>query len=469
MTVRTKDALKALLTAGQPLPAAVLHDLIDSLPVVVDARAYATLQDALDAVPAGGAIVRLDLDTYTISDTLAVKNNTEIAGVGPGSIITCINDFGDKPLFRNANALTIADPADRDHDIYIHDLAIDGNKANNSTATEISHGIEFRAVYSCRVERCYIHDCKGDGVSVTAYPGGLGAGEYADRTPDDIWVMNNKIKDVARTGIALIEGRGLHATGNRISGAAAGLVAEDDNANSILQEVVVSGNHISDTTTVGITVSSGAGIGVIKNVVVEGNIITGAWAGRGIGYRGCQNVIIADNTIYGTDATAGAEGIGKEDAGADPINVLIDGNVIYDVPSYGIRTVGTVSIEKNKIYNPGNAGLFVTGNDDGIIALNRVEGAGALAGMYMVTTDYASINGNVFVDNVGDGIRMEPATEGCTRCTFVGNVCTGNSDYGIDEGASAGCDYNVYTGNILAGNTTGTIRTQGANDIIGAQ
>lgn len=127
--------------------------------LVVDAAGlgdYTDLPTALAAVPAGGATVLLKRGTYVLTATLTVPAKTILRG--EGMLATIIQ----APL-TNANALTV-----NGSDVTIEDVQIDGRYASqtNNGAQDVQCGVFLASgAHRCRVQRCWVRDTCGMGVS----------------------------------------------------------------------------------------------------------------------------------------------------------------------------------------------------------------------------------------------------------------------------------------------------------------
>ncbi|NTU46185.1 hypothetical protein HGA88_01015 [Candidatus Roizmanbacteria bacterium] len=85
------------------------------------------IQSAIDSLPAGGRIVLL-AGTYHLSQPIILKDNITLEGEGWNSTSIRINDATDMNAIETNGSIT--------YNGYIHDLQIDGNKQNNSSATK---------------------------------------------------------------------------------------------------------------------------------------------------------------------------------------------------------------------------------------------------------------------------------------------------------------------------------------------
>ncbi len=133
--------------------------------VIVVGNADDEIQTAIDATSAaGGGTVQLSEGTFVISSSIIPKQYVHLQGQGAGF-----------PETRTGTWLKLADGANTDVIQYLHpgggatyydfygiisDLAIDGNKANNTSGS----GINFDQCRRMRIENVFIGWCAGDGL-----------------------------------------------------------------------------------------------------------------------------------------------------------------------------------------------------------------------------------------------------------------------------------------------------------------
>lgn len=143
--------------------------------------------------------------------------------------------------------------------VYIHDLEIDGNSANNSGTMCQGIGISNGAL-NTKVENCYIHDCRTNGISDT----GAGGSQF----------LNNSIARCGANGITMGAPNGT-ASGNTVDGASdVGItIWQTDNCtiqNNVVKNINLSVSPFGENTHVGIMLENTGGGHTVKNNAVSG-------------------------------------------------------------------------------------------------------------------------------------------------------------------------------------------------------
>ena len=106
------------------------------------------------------------------------------------------------------------------------------------------------------------------------------------------------------------------------------------------------------------------------------------------------------------------------------------------------------------IYCHGGAGVSVN-----VRISNNYCADNGTAGILAYGLSRSSILGNNCYSNDAEGIKISNDVD---DCVITGNVCNGNSTYGIWL-SSATADNNVVTGNRATGNTTSNFTDAGTN------
>lgn len=241
---------------------------------------------------------------YIVDNEVYVPSDTEFFGDMYNSIIKVKADFGNTRIINNKTT-TPANQAARDTNIHIHDLTIDGNKANNSTGTEWAHCIHLWAVDGATIENINCLPTKGDGLDISYYSGGT------DTWSEDVTVRNLKAYNVSRNGISVTGAVRVAISDCIIEDTGMGGidVEPDNDASSKCQDITIKGCVIKD---IGLTAQeltewclgiqvagSGTTHPIINNVAVTGNVINNVDGdyGAGINYRYVQNLTVTGNTI----------------------------------------------------------------------------------------------------------------------------------------------------------------------------
>lgn len=233
--------------------------------------------------------------------------------------------------------------------------------------------------------------------------------------------------------------------------------------NSLSSNIEIVDSIVSHNRSVGIDVSSTAGIVLVDTCTVENN------TSFGIDFDGLDNTVtnsnIRDNT--GSGVTAGDNGV-------------ITGNLISGNGSNGISLNGDTScaVTGNRIVNNTTDGIQSAGtNNNNTISGNYIEGNTIGISIAGTATNY-SITGNVINTPTGDGINLSGTslstisgnvvTAGVkgidlgstsTDCIVSNNKVSGTSDNGIDISSSS--DRAVISGNLVTGAGAIGIETDG--------
>src|SRR5215217_17360 len=128
------------------------------------------IQNAIDSVPTGGAIVYFPRGDYAIGGTLTVpKDGTSLVGEGAGNRIGATqNNIGTRIKAKAgiSGSLILVQRTENDrpvHGVNIRDLAIDGN-----TTGTLVDGLIYRCNQG-RIDRVNIWNCTGNGLKVSGY------------------------------------------------------------------------------------------------------------------------------------------------------------------------------------------------------------------------------------------------------------------------------------------------------------
>jgi len=172
-------------------------------------------------------------------------------------------------------------------------------------------------------------------------------------------------------------------------------------------------------------------------------------------------ITASDCTVTGNTFTGVANVAVYVDA-SSPRCVVSNNNI--SSASTGIDCLAVdVVIEGNSIYNSGAYGILARG-DNSVVRSNRVDTAGNTCiwvGTAGTSADNCVIDGNVVSGSAADGIHLEDVTESVIN----NNRCYGNTGSGIEEVSN--CDYNLFDGNHLRGNTGANFVQSGTNATLG--
>jgi len=307
--------------------------------------AATVINDAISALSPSGGRVFIESGTYTISTTIgtysASNNNIELYGQGNATILQAATNLNSDVIgVYNANGW------------YIHDLQVNGNRANQNGAGQGGgyDGIELYNSSNGVVEHNYVHDVKTVGIYLSG---------TNDKTLDNL-VVNSNANGIQVYGYSnyLIED-------NTINGASdVGISISGMSATQTISGVVCEGNIITninlDVSPYGVNSGDGiitgdngiAGNGIAGgNITISNNYIDVAYVGMWISQT--QGVIVSGNTIIPTATTGWGAGIAIGEADEEPTeNALIESNLISSA-STGIyiysSATSTVQFLKNTI------------------------------------------------------------------------------------------------------------------------
>lgn len=267
------------------------------------------IQAAVDAISgAGGGTLYFPPGTY-VSGQIALASNVSFLGAGWSSILK-LKDSGNNFLLATTNAAVYVD------NVAIKNLAIDGNKANNTTGG----GVLLNG-RNCEVSGCYIYDCPQGSIQAGAPSNGATdtplAGGY--RIINN-YCLNNGKSGASYPSIAITHGSNIDISDN----------------------VVVS----TDTfMTFGIDIEPNSG-NTISSISIDGNEITG---GR----------ISVDGGNLSSPAT----------------NITVTDNFIDARGSDGPTQTNIAPLFLRKVSGFLGTGNFMIGHDDGVRGGIHVESA----------------------------------------------------------------------------------------------
>jgi parallel beta-helix repeat protein len=418
------------------------------------------IQYAIGALRNGGRI-KIEKGTYTLSSSIMSTGTSgiEIFGAGNSTVLRLANSVNDKVI-----RLTSV------KDWHIHDLQIDGNKANQASTSQSSHGISAWNCTNVIVERNYVHDCRTFGIAIS---------DCADSQ-----ILNNYVKESGANGITIDNeggGGGIVVQGNVVDGGSdvgitawAGkdlLIADNqimniDNNDSpfggnghlgMMAEgtstlgctrVTYKGNTVTDCAGSGFSSCPGA-TAVNTDIVVENNQINNC--GRGVCIERTNGLLLKGNLIDTTN--------GKGIAVSSPATgVQIVGNKLYNIggPSGIEANINGLLIDGNILKTLTKHGIVAWGFSDWVVTNNNIEsvgnsasGSGIVLGVGSSPSNNWNIANNTILNCANEGIRLDL---GSSYNTMKGNVVSGCAT-GIRV-AGAACQNNVIASNNLSANKT---------------
>lgn len=386
-----------------------------------------------NALTAGsGKKVVLLAGTYTLDAAVSVPNNTTLAGVGDGSLITVPNSFN-----ASIGIITNTDSA-TGTGVTVRDLKIDGNKANQTSGT-------MRGVYFNNM---------GAGSGASARPGGIVTGVLVQNVYGGNGVLLENTHNTVLT-----------ATVARLN-SASGINIDTSNNNRI------TANQSQGNGSLGINLATASNNTITGNMV-DGNTATGI----SMGASSDENTV-SGNTVF-DNASHGISSAGS--------NTTVTGNTVGNNTGTGIffSAASGGTITSNVITASGNRGINISSSSNVVISSNQISGS-VSSGMYLSGSTTLTINANRVHDNSGaannNGIFLT-STDGTsiydnlitdTACG-AGNTCSainindstsdntylsGNTFTG--DGVDAAIINDVGTGTIYAGQA----KTQGGLDML---
>jgi len=448
------------------------------------------INQALNALPAGGGRVMLSEGTFNIVNPITIpRSNIILRGQGRS---TFINGDG---LATGEHGIVISGVAN----CTIKKLAIQTQDGGGKVCHCIFIGnwadsfeIEYVTIVDSdsdgihiggtditdggSIHNCHINDADGYGIMVS-----MNNGNQMLR----LHVFDNFILSAGNAGIALWSGAGVGNTAYcNISG---NVVYANGNEGIIVWDsgcTVISGNIVVENTQWGIRVRESAYVNLSNNVcylngadgilfedstecLAEGNVCIWSTAATsdGIQVEGINNSIIG-NHCWGN----GRHGINIL-AGGSQANLT--GNFCFENDYHGINVAAAeVKVSGNYCHHNSQAGagtyhgINLTGDAHRCQVNNNFcndDGASQEDGIHL--TDgacYVQIVGNYCYCGMGSGIALMANND---YCLLKDNYCLENDDYGI-EIVAATCNGNIVENNQLQGNVTGQILDGGTDTVL---
>lgn len=337
-------------------------------------------------------------------------------------------------------------------------IALDGFSVTSNNI-DVAMGDGIHAAFACRrgtIANNNVRNTGDDGipiVSVRLWPAGIpasvGTAGAVAPTCADIAVTGNTVVNSAARGICLAGGERITVTGNVINTTRkAGMILMLDEVNDTLalNNVTVTGNHIS-------------GGGTYNNTTPGGR--AGIWV-----RAGAANIELADNHVH----DSAEEGILIQDAPA----VVVTGGYIHDNVLDGLRIVGSATSNiavTGGTYRTNRNGIQAEIScevQDVVCQENRGDGVTAIgSGVVM-----AVLNSNIRNNGTGGSNQQASSASGATL-ELHGTRVRGGRLYGLvaNDGSTVravNCDLrNSGTTAMVAGGTgvIASLRTLGQADV----
>ena len=345
-------------------------------PKIIDAAKYASLQEAFDAVPTSGGLVRLPPGRFELSEPLVLsREDTRVEGAGASTHLVNRNENG-----RPALIIRATKKGKRLWRVQLSNFRISGNpKSGDGLLAEsvdeiFLHGlsIDHNGGHGISLLDCYEDPRVAD--SILTYNGKAGLNIYEGH---DIVVNGNQFEE-NQDAVRCIDSFNLCMNGNNLDDHLRhGVVIENTIAS------VVSGNMIGESAGAGIVVDrDSVGITLSANVLVNNN-------GGGIDLRNAWGSVVSANTFF--------------------VN-----------PDWSLRI------------GPNSGRITVTGNNfsnsflgDRMQRKEDYNGEwprkGYAAGVLLDGTTDVALSGNIFAGLIEEGVLLR---NGARRITLVGNVAT---------------------------------------------
>lgn len=359
----------------------------------------AAIQSAMAAAgAAGGGTVVLPTGSYSVT-SLTIPSDVILTSLGGATLLhrsgatqSCVN-------LPNSNSV-------------LRDVEVDGNAANQANSVL---GVSVGGVRN-RVEGCYVHDVKWDGIAV----GGGSRHNVTDCT----------VVTTGRFGIT-VNWNGVTATnhvivnGNHVEASVAGALG-----------IVGVGEHI---VFVGNTTKDHGGDGIAaynalnQDIVCSGNTFENP-GNHGI-HLGGQGLIMADNNAVGVGTGHGFF-VRNHDA-TTAYHATITGNTVRGVGiGEGIRVEITqiVTIGSNTVHGAARHGIQVNDSADFTVTGNVVRDNIAGSGIDVFRSERGTITGNTLRNIGGDAIKgydTGGTANACQLVTVTGNTVTTATGWGL--------------------------------------
>lgn len=462
------------------------------------------IQAAIDYVAGlgGGKIVLLE-GTYDIETYLYFNSDDDVwlAGCGEGTILRLTDN--------EQNRVILLDGSDN---VWITDLVIDGNKANNAQLVDNAFtqtGIHiYRNNTNTLLQRITVHDCANSNIFQDENTNnGTRVLDCRSYNSDDTGIVidcslyaivrgceayDNTDSGILIEGTTVNEGQDYSCVSNNIVyGNNNGIVLERETL-----AIAVTGNVVYNQTLYGIYLLNGP-----KYTSVTGNTIYSAQqgvkvAGGGAANTNCDGTVISGNTIYNMVNPGGAI------FASNAPYLVASGNLIRNCYNgiVFLTTCPSWVASGNEFYNTTRNCLQIdAASDDGTFSGNqlntnteawfyliRITGADRISltgnnlktashtAIYITSATRCKINNNTIVTAVRHGIHLNAVTwstvsgnsvfdcdsadaasydgifleANCDDNVISNNVCVGNDRYQINI-ANANCDDNIVTSNRL--------------------
>jgi parallel beta-helix repeat protein len=369
-----------------------VSDHSTSTVIVAASNSSQTLKDSADYIATGtadqgiintaltaatGGSIYLAEGTYTVSAAITIPNSTTLFGAGAGSLITIPNAQNlTYNIIQNTDQVTGTR-------VTIHDLRIDGNKANQTAG--VMNGIYLKNM-------------------------GGGSGSSAR---DGAKVTNVTARAMyGSDGIDLVSSNNNTLHGNTFQG---------NGGDGIWLSVASSYNSITGNNTQG-NAATGIELTASTNNSITGNTSQGNTL-QGFRLLSSSN----NNTLTGNTSS------GNSDSGIviqTSTNNTITGNTSQGNTFEGIRLVTTANnntVTGNNVISNADAGILIQTSNNNTVTGNNLQND-SNGGIYLITSNYTIVSGNKAYDNgtstENRGVMLQTNS---TSNSIIGNDITDSS------------------------------------------
>ncbi|MCP5119396.1 MAG: right-handed parallel beta-helix repeat-containing protein, partial [bacterium] len=342
----------------------------------INAADFATLQEAFDAVPVSGGLVRIPPGRYELAKPLVLsREDIRVEGAGTATHLVNTNEAGQPAL-----VLRAAKQGDRIWRVQLANFRVSGNEKSGD-------GILAEGVNEILIHNVAVDHNGGNGITLVDC--------YEDpRIADSILTYN------AKAGLEVRGGHDSVVNGNQFE--------ENQDALRVLDSfnLCMNGNNIDDHLRHGVVIENTYGS------VVSGNMIEEC---AGVG-------IVVDRDVYGITLSANVlahnngGGIDLRDAWGSAVSA----NTFTINPSWSLRIgpdSGRITVTGNNFSNSHIGGKTRREEDYGAEWPKKVFAAGVL----LDGASNVAISGNVFAGLIGEAVRMR---NGAERVALVANITT---------------------------------------------
>jgi len=321
-----------------------------------------------DPFAGSNGMVKVLLGNVTIetAQPWALPDKVELAGKGPGTVLRLAPGV-------NSNLIVNANKENGNSGISIHDLALDGNNANE---TGVGSTIHLRKVVDFSIEHVTVLNSVIHGI---ALDDGCIRGK----------LLNNHIENV-KGGSAIRAGNTppagmvafLEIRGNEISNVAKAdgiFVLGATAAGEHTHDIIIAGNTMNGVKDTSIEVGDGSQkVTVTDNKITLSHAPDGSSGSTGISVRSAQDVRVAGNTVIGDLGEQGQVGLlvwsPAKDQGGPLSEVTLEDNTVFTIGGDGIKvhTGNAIHIIRNTVRHSAQNNILVTQKATGVTKQGNV-------------------------------------------------------------------------------------------------